>query len=90
METNHDIDWENRWFLDFESHWRRRKIKDASFINCLNPQQEVTGNIMNLGKGLENAECWKEFDQDIRKVFNKIVLMKKQKCCDFQREHAQL
>ena len=27
METNHEIDWENRKFLDSESHWRRRKIK---------------------------------------------------------------
>ena len=73
METNREIDWENRKFLDSESHWRSRKIKEALFINCLNPQKEVTGNIMNLEKGLKIADCWKEFNQDIRKVFNKIV-----------------
>ena len=77
METNHEIDWENRKFLDSESHWRRRKIKEALFIDCLNPQKEVTDSIMNLEKGLEISECWKEFNQDIRKVLFKIVPIKK-------------
>ena len=73
----HEIDWENRKFRDSESHWRRRKIKKALVINCLNPQKEVTGNIMNLEKGLEIAECWKKINKHIRKVFNTIVPMKK-------------
>ena len=77
METNHEIDWENRKFLDSESHWRRRKIKEALFIDCLNPQKEVTDSIMNLEKGLEISECWKEFNQDIRKVLFKIIPIKK-------------
>ena len=33
----HTIDWENRVFLDFEPHWRKRKIKEAIFIDCINP-----------------------------------------------------
>ena len=77
METNHEIDWENRKFLDSESHWRRRKIKEALFIDCLNPQKEVTDSIMNLEKGLKISECWKEFNQDIRKVLFKIIPIKK-------------
>jgi len=48
METNHEIDWENRKFLDSESHWRRRKIKEALFVDCLNPQKEVTDSTITL------------------------------------------
>ena len=33
----HTIDWDNRVFLDFEPHWRKRKINEALFIDCLNP-----------------------------------------------------
>ena len=58
-------------------NWRRRKIKEALFIDCLNPQKEVTNSIMNLEKGLEISECWKEFNQDIRKVLFKIIPIKK-------------
>ena len=77
IETNHEIDWENRKFLDSESHWRRRKIKEAIFIDCLNPQKQISDNIMNLEKGLDIAACWKEFNPDIHKIFSKIVQMKK-------------
>ena len=60
MQTNHEIDWENRKFLDSE-----RKIKEALFINCLNPQNQISDSIMNLEHGLEIAACWKEFNPDI-------------------------
>jgi len=67
MQTGHEIDWENRKFLDTESHWRRRKIKEALFIDCLNPQNQISDSIMNLEKGLEISACWKEFNPDFRK-----------------------
>ena len=37
----HIIDWENRVFLDFEPHWRKRKIKGAIFIDCINPGNNI-------------------------------------------------
>ena len=78
MQTDHEIDWENRKFLDTESHWRsrRRKVKEALFIDCLNPQNQISDSIMNLEKGLEISACWKEFNPDIRKFFFNIVPVK--------------
>ena len=41
---NHDIDWGNREFLDFELHWRKRKIKEALLIDCLESRDRlITG-----------------------------------------------
>ena len=56
QNKKHMIDWENRVFLDFEPHWRKRKIKEAIFIDCLNPGNTISPNIlMNLEKGIEIA-----------------------------------
>ena len=59
-KTNHEIHWENMKFLDSDPHWRKRKIKEALFIDCLNPQKHISGAIMNLEKGLDIPDCWKE------------------------------
>ena len=68
------IDWENRVFLDFEPHWRKRKIKEAIFIDCLNPGNTISPNIlMNLEKGIEIASCWKEFNPQIKKLLSKKI-----------------
>lgn len=68
----HTIDWENRVFLDFEPHWRKRKIKEALFIDCLNPGVTMMPHtLMNLEKGIEIASCWKEFNPHIRKILSK-------------------
>ena len=37
----HMLDWENRVFLDFEPQRRKRKIKEAIFINCINPGNTI-------------------------------------------------
>ena len=38
-------------FLDFELHWRKRKIKEAVFIDCINCGNNISPNIvMNLEK----------------------------------------
>ena len=44
---------------------RRRKIKEALFIDCLNPQNQISDSIMNLEKGLEISACWKEFNPTV-------------------------
>ena len=68
----HTIDWKNRVFLDFEPHWRKRKIKEALFIDCLNPGVTMMPHtLMNLEKGIEIASCWKEFNPHIRKILSK-------------------
>ena len=71
VKTEHLIDWESAFFLDTDSHWRRRKIKEALFIDCLNLQKQISDAIMNLEKGLEISDCWKEFNADIRKLLRK-------------------
>ena len=73
-KKKHMIDWENRVFLDFEPHWRKRKIKEAIFIDCLNPGNTISPNIlMNLEKGIEIASCWKEFNPQIKKLLSKKI-----------------
>ena len=54
-------------FLDSETHWRRNKIKEALYIDNLNPGKQISNNIMNLEKGFAISICWKEFSSDIRK-----------------------
>ena len=77
VNTDHEIDWINWKFLDTEPHWRKRKIKEALYIDCLNPQKEISDTIMNLEKGLNIPDCWKEFNADIRKIFFKKVPRKR-------------
>ena len=63
-KTNHEIDWENMKFLDSEPHWRKRKIKEALFIDCLNPQKQISDAIYNepgkrtrYSRLLERIQC---------------------------------
>ena len=64
------IDWENRVFLDFEPHWRKRKIEEAIFIDCINPGSTISPNIlMNLKKGIKIASWWKEFNPKLGSYF---------------------
>ena len=68
----HTLDWDNRVFLDFEPHWRKREIKEALFIDCLNPVVTMMPRmLMNLEKGIEIASCWKEFNPHIREILSK-------------------
>ena len=72
-KSNHKISWNGRVFLDSHPHWRKRKIKEAIFIDCLNPSAEISSNskIMNLEKGMVVSNCWKEFNGEVRKIFSK-------------------
>ena len=72
--TKHKIDWGSRIFLESDTHWRKRKIKESLFIDCLNPGKDITSkSIMNLEKGREISDCWKEFNPEIRKIFSKKI-----------------
>jgi len=52
--TKHKIDWGSRAFLESDTHWRKRKIKESLFMDCLNPGKDITSkSIMNLEKGRE-------------------------------------
>ena len=51
----HSIDWDNQIFLDFESHWRKKNIQEALFIDSINPGADIMPNtlmnILNLKEG---------------------------------------
>ena len=72
MEENpdHIISWENIAFVDQESNWSRRKIKESIYINAMDPSQKPT-QIMNLEKGKEVNPCWNEFNSVIKKIVMK-------------------
>ena len=50
-----------------EKNWRRRKIKEAVYINALNPTESmVRQGILNLENGYEFDPIWSGFNPDIR------------------------
>ena len=62
----HKIAWEQAIFIDRDSHYMRRKIKESIYINALDPSEKPT-KIMNLEKGVKIGSCWNEFNSEIRK-----------------------
>ena len=62
----HKIAWEQAIFVDRDSHYMRRKIKESIYINALDPSEKPT-KIMNLEKGVKIGSCWNEFNSEIRK-----------------------
>ena len=62
----HKIAWEQAIFVDRDSHYMRRKIKESIYINALDPSEKPT-KIMNLEKGFKIGSCWNEFNSEIRK-----------------------
>ena len=70
----HRIDWEGCVYLDREKNWRRRKIKEAVYINAINPTESmVQQGILNLEKGYEFDPIWSGFNQDIRNIVQKKI-----------------
>ena len=66
MEENkgHKIECENVVFLDHEKHWKRRKIKEAIYINAINPTKaEDKKAIMNLEKYYDLDPMWSDFNK---------------------------
>ena len=62
----HKIAWEKVIFVDRDSHYMRRKIKESIYINALDPPERPK-KIMNLEKGVKIGSCWNEFNHEIRK-----------------------
>ena len=67
----HKVNWNNRTFLAFGKDWKLR-IKESIFLNRLNPSTEIDASkLMNPEKGMEMAECWKEFNPIVRDLLKK-------------------
>ena len=72
------IDWNNRNFLEIDNDWRRRKIKEALYIDSINRQMEINPRkLMNPEKGTDISDCWKEFYHHIRQTFETKTSQKK-------------
>ena len=70
----HRIEWEGCVYLDKEKNWRRIKIKEAVYINVLNPTESmVRQGILNLEKGCAFDTIWSGFNPDIRNVIEKKI-----------------
>jgi len=68
----HSINWDGAVFLDRERHWRRRKIKEALFINAQNSAKEVHHKkILNLEKGITLDPVWAEFNETFREIMSR-------------------
>ena len=61
--AGHKIDWDKVVFVDYEKNWKRRKVKEAIYINAINPTNAVIKKgILNLEKGYELDAIWSEFN----------------------------
>jgi len=70
----HQIEWGKCVFLDKEKNWRRRKIKEAIYINAINPTESmVHQDILNLEKGYDFDPIWGGFNQEFRVIIDKRI-----------------
>jgi len=63
QHNSHSIKWQEVSYLEREEDWKKRKIKEALYINAMNPKE-----LMNLEKGFEINQCWSEFNPQIRNI----------------------
>ena len=69
---DHEINWEEVVYLDKEKNWKGRKIKEAIYINAINPTSTIKQEkLMNLEKGHELDSIWSEFNPIIRSLIDK-------------------
>ena len=60
--------------LDYEKNWKRRKIKEAVYINAINPTNEMDRKIiLKIEKGYVLDEIWSEFNEVHRQSTKKKV-----------------
>ena len=72
--AGHKIDWESAVFVDYEKNWIRRKIKEAIYINAINPTKAIIKKgILNLEKGYDLDAIWSEFNGVLRNSIAKKV-----------------
>ena len=61
-------------YQDSEKNWKRRKIKEAIYINAVNPAEAMGSNqILNLEKGYELDPVWSGFNKEYRNIIAKKV-----------------
>ena len=65
----HKIDWEACDFLDRESKYYGRKIKEALYINAFDPNDDLE-ELMNIEKGANVNQCWREFNEQVKGTVN--------------------
>ena len=63
QHNSHSIKWQEVSYLEREEDWKKRKIKEALYINAMIPKE-----LMNLEKGFEINQCWNEFNPQIRNI----------------------
>ena len=70
----HKINWEGFVYLDSERNWKRRKIKEALYINAVNPAEAMGSNkILNLEKGYDLDPVWSGFNEEYRNIIAKKI-----------------
>ena len=52
-------------FLDRESKYYGRKIKEALYINAFDPNDDLE-ELMNIEKGANVNQCWREFNEQVK------------------------
>ena len=62
--NDHSIQWQEVSYLEHEEDWKKRKIKEALYINAMDSKE-----IMNLDKGFEINPCWNEFNPHIQNKY---------------------
>ena len=71
---SHKIDWDKALFLYYKKNWKRRKIKEAIYINAINPTNTMNKkDILNLEKGYELDAVWSEFNKVYRQGIAKKI-----------------
>ena len=63
---HHYIQWQEVSYLEHKEDWKKRKIKEALYINAVDSKK-----IMNLEKGFVINPCWNEFNPYIRNIAQK-------------------
>ena len=60
--------------MDKEDNWKGRKIKEAIYMNSLNPTARIDpSKLMNLEKGFELDPIWSEFNPVFRDLVQKKI-----------------
>jgi hypothetical protein len=75
VNKKHIIEWNKEIFLDTEAQWTKRKIKESLYINACDPKEKPE-KLLNLEKGLKINTCWNEFNGEIRRMVQKISVIK--------------
>ena len=60
----HEIDWDTFKVLDIEKHWKKRKLKEAVYINALTGGGSL---VLNIEKGYRIDSCWNSIWSIVRK-----------------------